>query len=292
MKVPAKINLYLHVTGKRPDGYHLLDSLIVFTDICDEVEISPSDKFSLEISGPFAHLVENDERNIVARAAAAMAAACGREKNIAIKLVKNIPVGAGLGGGSGDCAATILLLNELWQAGLPQAELEKIGLKIGADVPVFIGRKAAFVSGIGEGLKNLASLPELYAILVYPHKALSTKDVFGHVILNGASQSEGSALKQSKEILRYAQDDNGIINFLKTQRNDLEIPAIKALPELKGLIEDLASLEGVEFARMSGSGSTCFAVFSDKSKAEKGLAAMRTKYPDYWVSLCGLVVGY
>jgi len=179
MLVPAKLNLYLHITGKRPDGYHTLDSLIVFTDICDEINITPAPLFSLDISGEFANLVEKNERNIVTRAFRVMQEECNRPDNIAIKLIKNIPVGAGLGGGSGDAAATLMILNELWQAGFSKEKLGTIGIKLGADVPIFINQHAAFISGIGEKLQNTQDLPELYAVLVYPKKPLATQEVFG-----------------------------------------------------------------------------------------------------------------
>lgn len=295
MLIPAKINLYLHITGKRQDGYHLLDSLIVFTDICDEVTIEKSDTFSLEISGEFAHLVENNEKNIVARAAKTMAEECGKNCNIAIKLVKNIPVGAGLGGGSADCAATILLLNDLWQAGFAMQKLMEIGLKLGADVPVFLGKKAAFISGIGENLQPIEALPELYAILVYPDKPLATKDVFSAVIpdQNGIHQPDNFLPNKADVPLlgnKYSKDN--ILSFLQHKHNDLEDSAISLLPEIKDILEGLSVLEGCELARMSGSGSTCFAIFRDKIQAESHINYISQRHPEHWVKICRLQAGY
>lgn len=289
--VPAKINLYLHITGKRPDGYHLLDSLIVFTDICDKITIKESDKFSLEILGQFAHLVENNQTNIVFRAAKIMAEKCQRSCNIAIKLLKNIPVGAGLGGGSADCAATILLLNDLWQAEISNKELMEIGMKLGADVPVFIGQKAAFISGIGEGLQTLETLPELYAILVYPDKALATKNVFNAFIPGKTIKYlPGGFLdyKTDLPLIRKQHIPDNLLSLLKNQRNDLQDAAISLIPEIKGLLGELSSLEGCEFARMSGSGSSCFAIFKDRNQAEFSRNQVAQRHPGYWTKACNI----
>jgi len=273
MLVPAKLNLYLHITGKRPDGYHTLDSLIVFTDICDEINITPAPLFSLDISGEFANLVEKNERNIVTRAFRVMQEECNRPDNIAIKLIKNIPVGAGLGGGSGDAAATLMILNELWQAGFSKEKLGTIGIKLGADVPIFINQHAAFISGIGEKLQNTQDLPELYAVLVYPKKPLATQEVFGRTKISSYK--------------KHTAPQNGIaiLSFLKQQSNDLESAAISLLPEIKTTTHILGQAEGIEFARMSGSGSTCFGIFCDQNIAQNALLEMEKAHPEHWVRL-------
>jgi 4-diphosphocytidyl-2-C-methyl-D-erythritol kinase len=273
MLVPAKLNLYLHITGKKPGGYHLLDSLIVFTDFCDEITISPSSEFSLEISGEFAHLVENDERNIVACALRFMQQEFHIGDCVAIKLVKNIPVGAGLGGGSADAAATLIILNELWQLGISGQELAKMGLNLGADVPIFINRHAAFISGVGEKIKNIHALPELYAVIVYPNQPLSTRDVF--------KRTNIAAYK--KELLK--PDGGEILSFLQQQNNDLQNAATVILPEITDIIQMLDKEKACEFARMSGSGSACFGVFLDKQMAQKSLLKITSSNPQYWVRL-------
>jgi len=290
VQVPAKINLYLHVTGKREDGYHFLDTLIAFTDVYDEVDIKPADKFSLKISGEFSHLVENDENNIVTRAAKLMAKECGNDVNVSINLVKNIPVGAGLGGGSGDAAATLILLNEIFKAGLSQEKLTEIGLKLGADVPIFINRHAAFVAGIGDKITNTVNLPELYAVLVYPHKPLSTKKVFTSLhssegVLESNVYNKDISNSQAWIMKQIQNDVTGKdwISFLKQNHNDLENPAIKLLPEIKDLIVELSELEGCAFARMSGSGSTCFAIFESKQQAEISAVLLQKVHSGFWV---------
>ncbi len=305
MKAPAKINLYLHITGKREDGYHFLDTLIAFTDIYDELEITPADKFSLEISGEFAHLVENNDSNIVSRACKMMADECGASNNFSIKLVKNIPVGAGLGGGSADAAATLILLNEILGAGFSKEKLAGIGVKLGADVPIFINRHAAFVSGIGEKINDTGNLPELYAILVYPNKFLSTKDVFVKFSKDnfgdahspaGRELGRGSLSNWEHENPNPLQVEEGIHNdwlsFLKSKRNDLENTAIEFLPEIKLLLADLAALKGCHFSRMSGSGSTCFAIFTDKNQAETATAELKSKSPGLWIKQVKVVQEY
>jgi 4-diphosphocytidyl-2-C-methyl-D-erythritol kinase len=285
MLTPAKINLYLNILGKRSDGYHLLDTLIAFTDICDEINITASDIFSFEVSGEFASLVENDEHNIVIRAYRLMQQACGVNNNIAIKLIKNIPVGAGLGGGSSDAAATLMYLNEMWKAGLSKEKLSEIGLKLGADVPIFINQHAAFVSGIGEKIENTQNLPELYAILVYPNKPISTKDVFTSLAMPAGNTTNSiKAPYAANELTMHEW-----LIFLKSKDNDLDNAAINILPEIKDIIIALSHLDGCEFARMSGSGSTCFAIFSDKNKAEKALIEINTKNAYFWIKLAKIM---
>lgn len=292
MLTPAKVNLYLHVTGKRPDGYHLLNTLIAFTNIYDEVIITPASNTSLEITGEFAHLVENNEDNIVLRAYRLMAKECGKNENVAIHLVKNIPVGAGLGGGSSDASATIILLNEMWKTGFSQEKLAEIGLKLGADVPIFINRHAAFVSGIGDKISNTKNLPELYAILVYPNKFIATKDIFQVLTLG---KKWKLLIQKIKYFIGFSFAYTGIIpwlSFIQNQRNDLENTAISARAEIAALLEELSSLTGCAFARMSGSGSACFAIFTDKNKAESALLQIKHKNPSFWVKMTKIIQKY
>lgn len=301
MKAPAKINLYLHITGKREDGYHFLDTLITFTDIYDELEITLADKFSLEISGEFAHLVENNDSNIVSRACKMMADECRASNNFSIKLVKNIPVGAGLGGGSADAAATLIMLNEILGAGFSKEKLAGIGVRLGADVPIFINRHAAFVSGIGEKINDTRNLPELYAILVYPNKFLSTKNVF--VKFSKDNFGDAPSHHERGYISNWEHEkpnplpgeevvNNDWLPFLKRKSNDLENTAIEFLPEIKLLLADLAALNGCHFSRMSGSGSTCFAIFTDKNQAEIATAELKSKSPGLWIKQVKVVQEY
>lgn len=302
MLAPAKINLYLNIVGKAHNGYHLLDTLITFIDIYDEITITRADRFSLEISGEFAHLVENNENNIISLAAKIMAQHCCVDANFIIKLKKNIPVGAGLGGGSSDCATTLILLNELLGAGFSKEKLSEIGVKLGADVPIFINRHAAFVSGIGEAIHNAENLPQLYAVLVYPNKLLSTKDVFvefSKTVIPQAFSTEqtiGGSINfnQSGSIYNLAMQNSrdDVINFLQNKSNDLEPAAIIFLPEIQSIIAELSLLQGCQFARMSGSGSTCFAAFTDKEQAESAAKKLANKYPAYWVKAAKIISEY
>lgn len=292
MLAPAKINLYLHVTGKRPDGYHLLNTLIAFTDIYDEITITPANNFSLEITGEFAPHVEKDERNIIVRAYRLMQQESNKHNNVAIKLVKNIPVGAGLGGGSTDASATLILLNEIWQTGFSKEKIAEIGLKLGADVPIFINRHTAFVSGIGEKIRNTENLPEIYALLVYPNKLIPTKDVFTSLLLPHKLQL---ILQKTWYFVQWISAYIGIIpwlTFIKNQRNDLQNTATSIYQEILDIIEELSTLEGHKVARMSGSGSTCFAIFTDKNKAKVALSQLQDKYPSFWIKLVKVTKKY
>jgi 4-diphosphocytidyl-2-C-methyl-D-erythritol kinase len=221
-----------------------------------------------------------------------MAQECGNNSNAAIKLVKNIPVGAGLGGGSSDASATIILLNEMWNAGLSQNKLAEIGLKLGADLPIFLNRHAAFVSGIGDKVNNIKNLPELYAILVYPNKLIATKDIFRALNLSNKRKLFISKLRY---LIEFSCAYLGImtwLSFTKNQRNDLGNTAISSYPEIANLLQELSGLKGCEFARMSGSGSTCFAVFTNKSQAEIAMQEMEQKNPSFWIKCTKIVQKY
>ncbi len=178
MLAPAKINLYLHITGKHADGYHLLDSLMVFTDIADAITAEKADAITLRVSGEFADNSGDISDNIVIKAARALADSAGVKAGASISLQKNIPVGAGLGGGSSDAAATLRLLNTLWGINYSDEKLAQIGLTLGADVPFCLYGRPAFVSGIGEVIGAAPDLPQFWILLANPRKVLSTKDVF------------------------------------------------------------------------------------------------------------------
>ena len=175
---PAKLNLYLHVTGKREDGYHLLDSLFCFASIGDNIKVSRSNEISLEIEGAFSGELQDCSNNSIIKAANLLKEKYGVSSGAKIVLEKNLPIASGIGGGSADAAATLLALNELWELGLATQELEDIALKIGADVPACLYRDALQVAGIGEKITKLGAMPQCYVLLVNPLKAVSTPAVF------------------------------------------------------------------------------------------------------------------
>ncbi len=272
---PAKINLYLHITGKRPDGYHLLDSLMVFTDLSDVINIKESAKTTLEITGEFAEKISSGADNIILKAYNLLKKQTKIKKSdIAIQLEKNIPVGAGMGGGSGNAAGILSLLNNFWEMNLSIIQLQKLGLKLGADVPFCLGKKAAFVSGIGENLDYIDFVGNIHAVLVNPGKGLSTKDVFN----SGNIEHSGVVKKPAK----FTSKEN-LIDFLIDKKNDLEKSAIKLMPEIADILVLIRQQQGCLISRMSGSGATCFGLFYDAQSALNAEEKIRENNSDWWV---------
>lgn len=260
---PAKINLTLHVTGRRSDGYHLLDSLVMFADTGDRLRLEPAAEMSLEVSGPFSGGVPCDHRNLVWQAAAG-AGWSGR-----IALEKNLPHGAGIGGGSSDAAAVLAALAQQG-AEIP----EDLPLRLGADVPVCMAAKASRMRGIGEQICPVA-LPELPAVLVNPRVEVPTPMVF-------KALSERSNAPMPEDIPRFASVPD-FAGWAAQQRNDLEAPAIACQPVIGDVLSALTAQPGSLLARMSGSGATCFALFSALAEAEAAAQAIAADCPDWWV---------
>ncbi len=274
---PAKINLYLHITGRRGDGYHRLDSLAVFPDIGDHVTARPAPALSLELGGPFAGDLPAGEDNLVLAAARALAA--GGASGAALRLEKNLPVASGIGGGSADAAATLRLLARLWareggareRGARERADLPAIAARLGADVPVCLGARAARMSGIGTALAPPPRLPEAGIVLANPGIALPTRDVFA---------ARGGAFSAPPALPAGWEDAAAMAADLAALGNDLEAPAIALRPQIGTVLAALRALPGVLLARMSGSGATCFAVFAT---AEAALAASRRLPREWWV---------
>lgn len=266
---PAKVNLTLHVTGQRADGYHLLDSLVAFADIGDRVTVRASYKGSFEVTGPMAAGVPADASNLAARAAALY------DQPVALTLSKHLPMAAGLGGGSSDAAATLLALADLTgDTTLPAGALE-----LGADVRVCLERRAARMRGIGEDVSP-AMLPPLPAVLANPGVAVETPRVFAAL-----TQKKNPPMKAKLPNLRSATDT---ARWLTSQRNDLEAPACSLAPEIGDTLSALAGLDGALLARMSGSGATCFALFADTAAATRAAESLACARPDWWVQNCTL----
>ena len=274
----AKVNLFLHVNDKRADGYHFLESLVAFAEVKDILEFYPQKNIELDIKGKFAKNLLQEEaaaQNIVIRAAELIQNKYAKDKGAKIVLTKNIPVGAGLGGGSSDAAATIEGLCELWELDLSNDEKQDLGIKLGADVPVCLLGKPAFVSGIGEKLLEIKTLPEFNIVLVNPNIYLSTKRVFERGFLNFSEEINTN--------FSETEDYDDYIEILSSTRNDLEENAKELVPEINDILNVLASSEGALIARMSGSGATCFAIFKTKSQAENCAKKIRAENPQWWV---------
>jgi len=260
---PAKVNLTLHVTGCRADGYHLLDSLVVFADIGDRVTVQPG-ATRLAVTGPMSAGIPVGPDNLVLRAAALMG--CEAE----ITLDKHLPAAAGIGGGSSDAAACLRALARLSGARLPDDVA-----RLGADVPVCLLARAARMRGIGEEVTPLARLPLLHAVLVNPRVAVSTPAIFKRL-------ARRDNLAMPGRLPGWHTAEN-LMHWLATQRNDLEEPAIAEAPVIAEVLQKIAATEGCAFARMSGSGATCFGLYPDPHSAQQAAHTLRRDYPDWWV---------
>ena len=270
---PAKVNLTLHVTGRRADGYHLLESLVVFPDVGDRLTFSEADTLSLEVSGPMADGVPTDASNLCLRAARLL----GGTRGARISLEKRLPRGAGIGGGSSDAGATLRGLAKLWTVPLlsPAATVS-----LGADVPVCVGApKAAVMSGIGEVLSPAPEMPPFAMLLVNPRVATPTGAVFAAL----AAKGDMAAQPMPRMPIRF-RDLEDLVRWLKTTRNDLEEPASEFAPigAVRAAIEAQADCA---FARMSGSGSTCFGLFESRPQADAAAEAIRRSHPEWWISV-------
>ena len=280
---PAKINLYLHVTGKRPDGYHTLDSLMGFVDVGDEIEICEADQLSFKTEGPFSagfNVAELDitpnSKNLVMRAAWGISKLTGHRLDTEITLHKNLPLGAGLGGGSADAAAVIWGLLELWGLSPDIDDLDELLLSLGADVPVCFGCETQRVQGIGEIFSAPPMMPEFPVVLIHPAQPCHTKDVF---------KRYAGTYSEDMEALPDMFDDVGeLCGFLKEHtRNDLYAAAQQAVPVIQNAIDGLAAQSGCLLSRMSGSGSSSFGIFDDEEHAQNAAGALRQKNPDWWI---------
>ncbi len=280
---PAKVNLYLHVTGRRVDGYHLLDSLVAFADIGDRITAEPSAALSLAVAGPEAgNLCAVGGDNLVLRAARLLADHAGIATGAALHLEKNLPVAAGIGGGSSDAAATLRALCALWRVSLGEPDLLKLGARLGADVPACLCGRAVWVEGIGEIVEPAAALPPAGILLANPRQPLPTAAVFAARC--GPFGAPG----------RFAPMPAGAVGLgqiLALRRNDLTDAAIALVPETADVLAGLAGLPGALIARMSGSGATCFALFADRAAAERARATVAVAQPRWWCAAGGFVAG-
>jgi 4-diphosphocytidyl-2-C-methyl-D-erythritol kinase len=284
---PAKVNLYLHVTGRRGDGYHMLDSLIAFADIGDRLTAEPAEVLSLEVSGPEApSLPSADEDNLVMRAARLLVAQAGIATGAALRLQKNLPVAAGIGGGSSDAAAALRALRELWQVSVGDATLCALAARLGADIPACIGGRAVWVGGIGERLEPAAALPRAGILLANPRKELPTGAVFAG--RRGPFGDLGPFGKPGR-FESMPADAVGLAQILMRCRNDLTDAAIGLVPEIGVVLASLGALPGALLARMSGSGATCFALFRDPGAAERAREALAAAEPLWWCASGGFV---
>lgn len=260
---PAKVNLFLQVAGRRPDGYHLLDSLVVFAAIGDAVTVAPAPAFTLAMDGPEAPALAAEADNLVLRAARALAAAAGVETAAALHLEKHLPVASGIGGGSADAAATLRALSALW--GLPAALARGVAPGLGADVPACLVADALRMTGIGEVITPAPALPEFGLVLANPRVPVATPAVFRAL----AGRFSGPAMLPAGWT-----DAAAMASDLAHLSNDLEAPAVEICPAIGLVLTALNALPGALLARMSGSGATCFAILPDAASATHAAAML------------------
>lgn len=278
LSAPAKLNLYLHVTGHRDDGYHRLDSLVVFAAIGDRVDVAPADKLSLRVSGRFSEALGDTESddNLVMRAARLLKQEAGLADHVgaAIRLEKRLPVAAGLGGGSADAAAALHGLSALWEISLGDDDLARLAISLGADVPACLALRPAFVGGIGEFLDPAPLLPEVHVALAHPGAALSTASVFAALAVDSAAR-----VGRFAEAPRHAAE---LAAKLSSRGNDLEAPARKLCPVIGDVLSALGRQPDCLLARMSGSGATCFGLFETAAAAAGAARTITDQQPDWW----------
>ncbi|QDZ00458.1 4-(cytidine 5'-diphospho)-2-C-methyl-D-erythritol kinase [Nitratireductor mangrovi] len=273
---PAKINLALHVTGRRTDGYHLIDTLVTFAEAGDALELKPAVLDSFTVSGRYGGDVPIDGDNLVLKARDLLRRRFGvvATRPVSIRLVKNLPVASGIGGGSSDAAALLRGLDAMLGIDAGPEALGRIGLELGADLPMCVAGQPLTARGIGDETDPVAPWPQLPIVLANPGVAVATPDVFAQL-----TRRDGTALPPLPE----RRDVAAVLAWLAATRNDLEPPAIALAPAIS---EALAALDanGARFSRMSGSGATCFGVFETMAAADTAARAIGAAQPGWFVA--------
>ena len=268
----AKINLALHITGRRADGYHELDSIVAFADVADVLTIAPADSVSLDITGPFAGGLPRDGTNTVL-SAWRLLDDFSRQQGAALapakfRLEKNLPVASGIGSGSADAAAALRGLIRLFEFSISEPDLNELAVQLGADVPVCLLQRSSRMTGIGEIIEPLEIDHPEGIVLVNPQIPASTPRVFESLNLQ-PGQSFGAAI--------------GNVYDIESWRNDLTAPAVTLVPEIADVIGSLNFQPDIACSRMSGSGATCFGLFASLERAQIAAAAIAEKHPNWWV---------
>jgi 4-diphosphocytidyl-2-C-methyl-D-erythritol kinase len=277
---PAKINLTLRILGKRSDGFHDLESLVVFARLADQVTLTLDADLGLDVDGPTAAAAGDVADNLVLRAARGLAARTDGLRLGRFALTKRIPVAAGLGGGSSDAAAALRLIMRVNRIARDDRHVMDAARATGADVPVCLDPRPRVMRGIGEVLSAPLDLPELPAVLVNPGVPVPTKDVFGKLgFAPGEQRSVASEIDAGR-----LKERGALVDYLKSQPNDLEAPAIALQPVIADVLGELARQNGCLLARMSGSGATCFGLFETEVAAESAGKALSGSHPTWWVA--------
>ena len=275
---PAKVNLTLRVLGRRSDGYHDIESLVAFAEFGDRLSFSPGGGLTLEVNGPMAAKAGEADSNLVLKAAREMAARRNGLTLGAFRLNKHLPVAAGLGGGSADAGAALRLIARANGLARDDPQLYAAARATGADVPVCLDPRPRFMRGIGDILSEPLTLPALPAVLVNPGAAVATKEVF-------AGWASAPVLSRAADLAAVANlsTREKVVEFLLAQSNDLERPALALAPAIADVLSALGALPGCDLARMSGSGATCFGLFTTASAAVEAGRVLSSGHPHWWV---------
>ena len=278
-RAPAKINLTLHIEGRRADFYHELQSLVAFAGAGDALTLAPAEDFALTLEGPTAQAAGEGGDNLVARAERLLREEKPGLRTGAFHLVKRLPVAAGIGGGSSDAAAALRLLAQANGIAPDDPVLFDVARKTGADVPVCLDPRAKMMSGIGERLGPPLKLPPLFAVLVNPRQPVETRAVFAKL---GLKPGENCAFGPHP-VIADAMDFESFLRALKKGRNDMEDAACVLAPVIGHVLAVLSAARGCRLARMSGSGATCFALFETCRQAGAAAKAISRFHPEWWV---------
>ena len=271
---PAKVNLFLHVTGRRGDGYHELESLVAFAALHDRIEVRPAQRLEFEADGPFAAALDPGAENLAVRAARALAEAACIAPDVRIRLYKALPVAAGLGGGSADAAAALRALGALWDVTLPGDALAALALRLGADVPVCLAARPGMMRGIGERIEAVPALPAAPILLVNPAVPLATAAVFG---------AREGPFSKPRRFDAAPPDVPALAAALRDTGNDLAPGARRLCPEIDAVLEAIEASSSCLMARLSGSGPTCFGLFPTPDEADRAAARIASARPRWWV---------
>lgn len=284
-QAPAKINLALHVTGQRGDGYHLIETLAVFADIGDRISVSAAASDCFAVTGPEAAALANEapETNLVIRArelTRAIATGAGKEAPpVSLTLEKALPAGAGIGGGSADAAATLHALMAAWSCESLAATVTEQAVTLGADVPMCLLSRPLVARGIGEDVQAAGNVPALHMVLANPRRHVATPAVFSALAQKRnppLALEDAAALRTPREWADW---------LAATTRNDLEAPSVELAPEIGACLDALRATPAL-MVRMSGSGATCFGVYASGAYASMAAATLLQQHPDWWIKAC------
>ncbi|MDE3059400.1 MAG: 4-(cytidine 5'-diphospho)-2-C-methyl-D-erythritol kinase [Pseudomonadota bacterium] len=270
---PAKLNLFLQVTGRRPDNYHLLESLVAFTDFGDTLEIRPADDISLTVEGPFSAPLQDSGQNLVMQAAELLRAEAGVKDGAQIVLSKHIPIAAGLGGGSADAAAALRGLRALWNIAIDNEDLHRLALTLGSDVPACLLSQPLWLQGTGDEVTPVPMHAEAWAVLVNPGLPLATADVFGRFSGVFAAASDAPEAIDSLDDLAM---------LIQLRQNALTPAAAALMPAINDVLAAIRNSSGCLLARMSGSGATCFGLYASEASARMAAETIHGKHPGWW----------